>query len=209
MPLPPPAPGATTANPDGVVALPLAPILGSLPSNLAALAASPDGGTFSLPVKTAIAQLASGAVRIAFGELRQGSPPGTFYDNATQDRSLVSLPLPQILAGLDPALLARRPGQKMVTVPESVTSVFGQGRTLQAPIAAAPAPVRPPVAVSMPKPAAPEPGASHFTRRPTPVPLPPLVAESPGPGSAGDAILRGESAGHSFAGPGRLRKRRS
>src|ERR1019366_7893410 len=93
-----PAPrGPVVAHPEGVISLPLAPILASLPPNLSALVASPDHGTFSLPVKTALAQLASGAVRIPFGELRQGSPPGTFFDNAIHDKSLVSLPLPQIL----------------------------------------------------------------------------------------------------------------
>ena len=153
---PPPAPGQSSAaglkgapasppggsggvtDPDGVLDLPLAPILASLPPDLAALAASPSGGAFSLPVRTALAQLATGAVRIPFGELRRGSPSGTFYDNATLDASPVRLPLPDILTRMDPALLARRPGQKQVAVPESVTPVFGLGRTLEAPVAAAP-----------------------------------------------------------------------
>lgn len=152
------------AGPDGVIVLPLPPILASLPPNLAALVASPSRGTFSLPVKTALAQLASGAVRIPFGELRQGSPPGTFYDNATQDKSPVSLPLQQILVSLDPALLARRPGQKTVAVPESVTSVFGLGRTLQAPIVPVPGPRRPaPARVHAPDAAA---GAGCFRIHP-------------------------------------------
>jgi len=181
----PQAASAATASLDGVLRLPLAPILAALPPNLAALVAAPDGGTFSLPVKTAFAQLASGAVRIPFGELRQGSPPGTFYDNATQDRSLVSLPLPQILALIDPALLARRPGQKSVAVPESVTSVFGQGRALQAPIAAAPEPVRPPAPAAIGKPAAPEPGVSHFTRPPVTAALPSRAPKTPAPISTG------------------------
>jgi predicted regulator of Ras-like GTPase activity (Roadblock/LC7/MglB family) len=71
----------------------------------------------------------------------------------------VNLPLPQILARLDPSLLARRPSQKWVAVPESVTSVFGQGRRLQAPVcaplqAAEPQTAPPPPAA--PKPAAPD-----------------------------------------------------
>ena len=180
----PPAGKAVVANPAGVIVLRLAPILAALPPNLAALVASVQG-TFSLPVQTVLAQLASGAVRIPFGELRQGSPPGTFYDDGTQDKSLVNLPLPPILASLDPALLVRRPGQKLVTVPESVTSVFGQGRTLQAPVAGAPEPERPPAPVSLPKPAAPQPGASPFTRPPVPGPLPTLAPKGTGPGRAG------------------------
>ncbi len=173
------------AGPDGVIVLPLPPILASLPPNLAALVASPSRGTFSLPVKTALAQLASGAVRIPFGELRQGSPPGTFYDNATQDKSPVSLPLQQILVSLDPALLARRPGQKTVAVPESVTSVFGLGRTLQAPIVPVPEPVAPPPPVSTPQTPPPEPGASAFTRRPATVPLSELAPKARAPAAPG------------------------
>jgi predicted regulator of Ras-like GTPase activity (Roadblock/LC7/MglB family) len=176
--------GPPVANPDGAISLPLDPILASLPPNLAALVASPAHGTFSLPVKTALAQLASGAVRIPFGELRQGSPPGTFYDNATQDRSLVSLPLAQILASLHPALLARRSGQKTIAVPENVTSVFGLGRNLQPPIAPAPKPVQPPAPVSVPKLPEPEPGASHFTRRPGVAPLPSLAPKAPAPSAS-------------------------
>jgi hypothetical protein len=152
VPAPPPPAAAAfhaapkaAAGPDGVIAVPLPPIIESLPAYLAALAASPGAGTFSVPVKTVLAQLASGAVKITFGELRQGSPPGTFYDNATQDRSLVSLPLQTVLASLDPALLTRRQGQKTVIVPESVTSVFGVGRRLQDPLTTTPAPAPAPV----------------------------------------------------------------
>jgi predicted regulator of Ras-like GTPase activity (Roadblock/LC7/MglB family) len=124
------------ADPEGVICLPLGPILAALPADLGGLVASPAGGNFFLPVRTATAQLGSGAVKIPFGELRQGSPPGTFYDNATQDRTPVALPLAQILCRLDLSLLARRAGQKGVAVPESVTSVFGQGRKLEAPVSA-------------------------------------------------------------------------
>jgi len=147
------------ADPEGVLLLPMASILESLPPDLAAKIASPASGTFSLPVKRAVAQLASGAVKITFGQLRQGSPPGTFFDNATLDGTPVSLPLPQILARMDPSLLARRPGQKWVAVPESVTSVFGQGRRLQAPIYDPPQaaiPQAPPPPSAAPKPAAPD-----------------------------------------------------
>jgi predicted regulator of Ras-like GTPase activity (Roadblock/LC7/MglB family) len=180
-PTPLPPPGPIVANPEGAIVLSFAPILASLPPNLAALVASSETGTLSLPVKTALEQLASGAVRITFGELRQASPPGTFYDDATQDRSLVNLPLSQIVASLDPALLPRRPGRKVVAVPDSVTSIFGHGRTLRAPITAAPPPVRPSAPPSVPKPSAPEPGASHFTRPPVPGPLPTLAPKAPAP----------------------------
>jgi predicted regulator of Ras-like GTPase activity (Roadblock/LC7/MglB family) len=188
--------------------LPLVAIVAGLPPNLAALVVSAGGGTFALPVKTALAQLASGAVRITFGELRQGSPPGAFADNASQDGAMVSLPLAQILASLDPAALARRPGQKTTTVPESVTSVFGRVRPLSekstvipapnvAPetAAAVPTPIAAPhppsagggpravphIPLPAPKPPPAEPGASPFARRPQTQALP---ANQPKPGVA-------------------------
>ena len=59
-------------------------------------------------------QLAHGAVRISFGELRQASPPGTFSAENDRDRVMVELPLHEILARVKPGLLARRPAQKQV-----------------------------------------------------------------------------------------------
>ena len=128
------APMETSAStaPEGNITLSLAPILAALPPNLAALAGSNTQGTFSLPAKAALAQLASGAVKITFGELRQGSPRGTFQDNATQDRTVVSLPLAHVLSAIDPALLTRRATQKVVVVPESVTSIFGKHQSFSA-----------------------------------------------------------------------------
>ena len=94
-----------------LVWLPLKPILARLPSSIAALVSPTASGFFVLPVKTALAQLPLGAVRVPFGHLRRGSPPGTFADNAAHDDALVDLPLPEILSLINPALLSRR-GQK-------------------------------------------------------------------------------------------------
>ncbi len=192
---------APAADAVEVIQLPLAPIIASLSPSLAAMASAQTNGTFSLSVQTALAQLPSGAVRISFGELRQGSPAGTFSDNSSQDRTPVSLPLPAIVASLGPTLLARRSGQRTVAVPENVTSVFGMGRNLQPAIAVlAPPSLTPPPAPAvaparepkpftapiMPKPVAPhplapEPGASHFTKPPATPVLPSFAPKSPAP----------------------------
>jgi len=191
--------------------------LAALPPNLAALLGSNKEGAFSIPIKAALAQLASGAVRVSFGELRQGSPHGTFLDNPNQDRSLVSLPLAQVLAAIDPALLARRPSQKTVVVPESVTSIFGKHQSFSAqtavaspapavetspsapvpepavpviPMLAEPKPVEPAPAPKTVAPATPTPapGASHFTIRPGAPVLPTAPVKPAAPPTPGPTI---------------------
>jgi predicted regulator of Ras-like GTPase activity (Roadblock/LC7/MglB family) len=205
----PSAPPPNTGEP--TLSLPLASIVASLPPNLAPLAVSTGRGNFALPVKTALAQLPNGAVKVSFGELRRGSPAGSFADNATQDGTIVSLPLPPILASIDPTLLGRRAGQRVTAIPDSVTSIFGKIRPINATTsvahaaasaenaeaseteekasnAAAPSlpetePVPLPAPVSIPLPAAPEAGASAFTRPPVTPSLPKLSPRPPGAAS--------------------------
>jgi predicted regulator of Ras-like GTPase activity (Roadblock/LC7/MglB family) len=125
-PVPPsPAPRRTVTPGGEMLELPLNDILSKLPIPLAAKALSRPGGMFSFSSSVALEQLRTGAVRIPFGELRQGSPPGTFADDASQDDSLLDLPLPLILAAIGPGGLARRPDQKRTEAPVDVTGVFG------------------------------------------------------------------------------------
>jgi predicted regulator of Ras-like GTPase activity (Roadblock/LC7/MglB family) len=180
------------ATPGEVIHLPLAPILAALPPNLAALVASPGGGTFALPVRAALTQLPLGAVKIPFGQLRQKAPPGTFADNATLDRSLVSLPLAQVLASIDPALLARRPGQKVTAVPESVTSIFGKNRSFSAKAAVNPVPCAPELDEPAPSIAPPLP--------PAPKPVAPKPV-APAPSPAAPRKLPTPASGPSIPGP--------
>jgi predicted regulator of Ras-like GTPase activity (Roadblock/LC7/MglB family) len=117
------------------------------------MAVPPPGLTFNLPVEIVTSQLAFGAVKISFGELRQLAP-GVFANSGGEhDNKTISLPLGEILPRLNPALLARRAGPK-VEVAADVNGPFG-GRgagvafttqPLKAPVTAtAPIPVAPPV----------------------------------------------------------------
>ncbi|HWD21311.1 MAG TPA: roadblock/LC7 domain-containing protein [Verrucomicrobiae bacterium] len=172
------APAAPAAE---VVAIPLTAVVPKLPGNLTTLVIKAAGATFSLPVKTALDQLPSGRVRIPFGELRQGVPPGTFADNSTHDAAMIELPLPVILAGINPARLTRRP-QKRVEVPDEVTGVFGPKGTSQAQVATAPAPAAAPAtpAAEPPAPApVPPPPAPPVAAAPMPPPAP--AAPPPAP----------------------------
>ena len=126
VPVPPEAKTPSSVSPwaGDAIPVPFSDIVARLPGSLAPLVLSSVTGAFPLPVKTALAQLPSGAVRIRFAELRQSAPPGTFADDASLDETLVDLPLPKILAAMNPALLARRSGQTQLEVPEEISGVF-------------------------------------------------------------------------------------
>ena len=177
---PPPAPAppeakaapAILARAGDTIPLLLSDIVARLPASFAPLVSSSVTGNFPLPVKTALGQLPSGAVRIPFGQIRQSAPPGTFANNASLDETLVELPLPKILAAMDPALLARRSGQTQVEVPEEILGIFGSKAGVPARVAAPSAapvvPTTPPIPVA-PKPA---PAVSQKPAAPAPAPVP-------------------------------------
>jgi predicted regulator of Ras-like GTPase activity (Roadblock/LC7/MglB family) len=110
------------------------------------------GKMIFLPVESVVGQLAFGAVKISFGELRQLAP-GTFVNgsNSVYDSRPISLPLNEILARINPGLLARRPAVQKFEVSDDISGPFGghgrgvafSAQPLKAPApAAAPAPQR-------------------------------------------------------------------
>jgi predicted regulator of Ras-like GTPase activity (Roadblock/LC7/MglB family) len=109
------------------IELPLQPLLDGLPLELQPCLKHPDAGelTISIPLEKILAQLSRGAVKITFGELRQAAPE-LFAPEDDRDRVLVPLPLAEILARLNPALITRRRVQKQVEVPAEICSPFDQ-----------------------------------------------------------------------------------
>src|SRR5665213_3869076 len=106
--------------------LPLAPVIALLPMDLKAklISAPAAGQTICVSVEEVVSQLAFGAVKISFGELRQLTP-GLFANaSGEHDSRPVNLPLKEILSRINPALLARRPVQK-VEVAEEIAGPFG------------------------------------------------------------------------------------
>jgi predicted regulator of Ras-like GTPase activity (Roadblock/LC7/MglB family) len=134
--------------------LPFTDILARLPASLAPFVLSPATGAFLLPVKTAVAQLPSGAVRIRFGELRKTAPTGTFTDDAGLDETLVDLPLPKILTAINPAVLARRSDQAQMDIAPEISGIFSSKIRADVPTSVAPAPAPIPVAAVPQAPAA-------------------------------------------------------
>ncbi len=122
---PTPASAPNPNAPTGVensdeIELPLATILTALPLELRAklMAIPPAGSSVRLQAETVISQLAFGAVKISFGELRQLAP-GIFVNSSGElDNRPVSLPLHEILPRLNPAMLARRTVKKIEVAAE-------------------------------------------------------------------------------------------
>ncbi len=107
------------------VEVPLQRILDTLPLELQPRVRLPEVGdaTISVPLEKILAQLGRGVVKVSFGELRQAAPE-VFSAENDRDRVLVPLPLGEILARLNPALITRRRVQRQVEVPVDITSPF-------------------------------------------------------------------------------------
>jgi predicted regulator of Ras-like GTPase activity (Roadblock/LC7/MglB family) len=156
-------------NPDEIQ-LPLAPILAGLPIELRGkiVTANTASMVISLPVDTILPQLATGLVKISFGELRRLAL-GVFANSGGEhDSKPVALPLHQVLAQLNPILLARRAAQKQIEVSDDISSPFdanGHGLKISTEKMKAPAPA------PMPAPA-PEP--VPMSRFNTPAPAAPV-----------------------------------
>ena len=109
------------------LSLPLKTVLARLPAELMQRIRQLDVGEAEvfIPMQKVLSQIATGSVKLSFGELRQLAPPGTFTAENDRDRTLVELPLQEILIRLNPGYLARRPSQRQVEVPAEVTGPFG------------------------------------------------------------------------------------
>ena len=156
------------------IELPLAAVVATLPLELRAklMAVPPAGLSVRLQAETVISQLAFGAVKISFGELRQ-LVPGIFVNSGGElDNRLVSLPLHEILPRLNPAMLARRTVKK-IEVAAEISGPFadhGRGfsfttRPIKASATPAPAPPTRMVSPVAPRQAAPPTVTPQFPQR--------------------------------------------
>jgi predicted regulator of Ras-like GTPase activity (Roadblock/LC7/MglB family) len=117
----------SAASMPAAIAIPLKSVLSRLPEALTRRVIQSDVGEAEIfiPTQKVLSQIAKGSVKISFGELRQMAPPGIFAPENDRDRTLVDIPLYEVLSRLDPSLLARHPSQRQVEVPPEVTGPFG------------------------------------------------------------------------------------
>ncbi len=108
------------------IEIPLQPILAVLPLELRAKVTAPGASSIkiSIPVEKILSQLATGSVKISFGELRQLAPRVFANYGGEHDARTVALPLNHILTLVNPTLLARRSAQKKVEISDEVASPF-------------------------------------------------------------------------------------
>jgi predicted regulator of Ras-like GTPase activity (Roadblock/LC7/MglB family) len=128
-----PAMSAPMAAPEADISeveMPLLPILEKLPPDLRSKwmvgGTNLGAANVCISVEKILPQLAQGAVKITFGELRNAAP-GLFRMGEEYDSLPIVLPLNDILARLHPILLARNPGQRTVTAPPEIAGPFGSG----------------------------------------------------------------------------------
>ena len=169
--------------------LPLQTVLAALPMDLRSkvMQTPPAGATMIIAIEKVLSQLAHGSVKISFGELRLAAPSLFANSGGENDSRPVTLPLNEILARLNPALLSRNSTQRKLEVADDIAGPFdGRGEGIDfttAPLKPAPAPApapaprtRSPVSwpTVPPNPIAPQP--SFAARNITPLPAPAAAA---------------------------------
>jgi hypothetical protein len=129
-----PAQAVQAPRPRATTAIPLGSIVERLPENLKRLLGEVvvEGVKAHIPSTLIQSQIATGVVRLSFGELRQYVPPGTFVAGKNLDQALVELPLQEIITRIDPALLPRRTGQRQTVVPVDIAGPFASEEQLRA-----------------------------------------------------------------------------
>lgn len=122
----PSAVSPASAAPGGGLDIPLHAVLSGLPMELKRFVRTTEVGdaTLTISMDRVFSQIASGAVKLPFGELRRAAPE-LFLPQADCDQAQVALPLNEILSRLDSSKLARRQNQKHIAVPEEISSPFG------------------------------------------------------------------------------------
>ncbi len=147
---PQPRGNMATAASSALLSIPLKSILSRLPADLMQRVRQLDVGEteVSIPMQKVLSQISQGAVKLSFGELRRAAPPGIFSSENDLDGSLVDLPLHEVIARMNLALLPRRPVQKHVEVPPEVTGPFGG----QCRVAISTKPLKPAAAPAQPLP---------------------------------------------------------
>ena len=78
-----------------------------------------------LPKDQVLEQLAQGAVKVPFGQVRRIASTGVLAGGSSHDNRMVDVPLKEILAQLRGDAFPRRPDQRVITVPDEIHDIFG------------------------------------------------------------------------------------
>ncbi|HKQ38648.1 MAG TPA: hypothetical protein VJ063_11260, partial [Verrucomicrobiae bacterium] len=78
-----------------------------------------------LPKHQVLEQLAQGAVKVPFGQVRRIASVGVLAGGSSHDNRMVDVPLKEILAQLRGETLPRRSDQRVIHVPDEIQDIFG------------------------------------------------------------------------------------
>ena len=78
-----------------------------------------------LPKHQVLEQLAQGAVKVPFGQVRRIASVGVLAGGSSHDNRMVDLPLKEILNQLRGETFPRRPDQRVINVPDEIQDIFG------------------------------------------------------------------------------------
>jgi predicted regulator of Ras-like GTPase activity (Roadblock/LC7/MglB family) len=119
---------ASAAVSGEVIHLPLPEIIRGLPDGLrnGVIRQPASDASIALPLSVILPQVATGMVKVLFGQVRNACPEGVFPDSTAFDRTIITLPLAVILPRINPALLKRRPDQRRAIDPSSFETVFAR-----------------------------------------------------------------------------------
>ncbi|MDX1952301.1 MAG: roadblock/LC7 domain-containing protein [Verrucomicrobiota bacterium] len=180
----PVAPAPAALPPGPTLDVTLKAIVAQFPDTLKSkITRTPSTATVAVPLALILPQLARGAVKVTYAQLRQMAAKEAFPADPASDAVEIQLPLTEILSKLKPDQLPRRAGQKEIQLPEDISPVFGgQNQSTKAPVKAA-APLPPAASAPAPVSAAPPvPAAAPIP--PTPPPPAPKPPEAPAKAAA-------------------------
>src|SRR5258706_5098430 len=77
------------------------------------------GATIAVPLEIVLSQLSRGSVTLSYGQLRQAAP-FAFSPEPDRDKTLVPLPLSEIISKINPNIMTCRRAQRQVEVPADI-----------------------------------------------------------------------------------------
>lgn len=78
-----------------------------------------------LPKHQVLEQLAQGAVKVPFGQVRRIASVGVLAGGSSHDNRMVDVPLKEILSQLRGETLPRRADQRVINIPDEIQDIFG------------------------------------------------------------------------------------
>jgi predicted regulator of Ras-like GTPase activity (Roadblock/LC7/MglB family) len=100
-------------------------LVAHLPKELQGKNTPSSSEVLELPKHQVLEQLAQGAVKVPFGQVRRIASVGVLAGGSSHDNRMVDVPLKEILAQLRGGEISRRQDQRVISVPDEIQDLFG------------------------------------------------------------------------------------